>query len=30
LTGFGFNEEDGKLVLGKFDKAVFEKGVALL
>jgi len=30
LTGFGFNEEDGKLVLSKFDKAVFEKGIALL
>lgn len=30
LQGFGFEEEDGKLVLQKFDQQVFEKGVALL
>lgn len=30
LVGFGFAEEDGKMVLQNFDKAIFEKGVALL
>ena len=30
LQGFGFQDEDGKLVLKNFDKALFEKGVALL
>ena len=30
LQGFGFEEEDGKLVLKEFKKDVFEKGLALL